>query len=269
MSAIKDIEDAAKAAIDEVANFCSEAIRGKNKEIESIRQQLAECQATNLQMRGLVDQFLVENDTTEFGCACHPGEGYTCGTCRTFDRQLPLREALALPNDATALNELIAERTKTQKEYYESVFQDGANRIAELTAEVERLKENYDLAIGITNTTLSVSDELRQQNAELTAKVESYKTAWEQSESTCRDLTGKVIHNLRNENAELTAQRDAAEDEAGRMRAESADARGYALDLERRLRTAEACAERYRILEGTECDSAIDAAIANCKEPGK
>ena len=77
-------------------------------EIESLRQQLAECQATNLQMRGLVDQFLVENDTTEFGCACHPGEGYTCGTCRTFDRQLPLRQAIALPNDATALNELIA-----------------------------------------------------------------------------------------------------------------------------------------------------------------
>lgn len=103
-----------------------------NKKIESLRQQLAECKATNLQMRGLVDQFLVENDTTEFGCACHPGEGYTCGTCRTFDRQLPLREAVALPSVATALNELIAE---------------AENRTAEACAEVAQYfkREHYDM----------------------------------------------------------------------------------------------------------------------------
>ncbi len=97
-------------------------------ETESLRQQLAECQATNGMLRGLVDQFLVENDTTEFGCACHPGEGYVCGTCRTFDRQLPLRQAIAIPNDATALNELIAE---------------AENRTAEACAKV--YLETYDL----------------------------------------------------------------------------------------------------------------------------
>lgn len=42
---------------------------------------------------------------------------------------------------------------------------------------------------------------------------------------------------------ELIRRLRSAEDEAGRMRAESADARGYALDLERRLRAEEAAQE--------------------------
>lgn len=144
------------------------------EEIEALHQQLAECQAANGKLRGFVERYLAENDTTEFGCTCHPGEGYICGTCRTFDRQLPLRQALALPNDATALNELIAERTRIIKEEFERECNDVdwllnrlcfagdnfrtdggslrlqmlvelfeqfiAERTASLTAEVERLK---------------------------------------------------------------------------------------------------------------------------------
>ena len=57
--------------------------------------------AQNQQMRGKIDEFLVKNDTSEFGCACNPGEGYVCGTCRAHARQAALREALALPDLAS------------------------------------------------------------------------------------------------------------------------------------------------------------------------
>jgi len=47
------------------------------------------------------------------------------------------RDALALPRDTSALDAYVSEKMKeavsTQKEYYESVFQDGAKRIATLT----------------------------------------------------------------------------------------------------------------------------------------
>lgn len=86
-----------------------------------LRQQLAECQAREISLSRTIGD--IKN---------HPHKtNWIIDWCN---------EALALPNDATALNELIAERMKTQKEYYESVIQDGANRIAELTAEVNNLK---------------------------------------------------------------------------------------------------------------------------------
>lgn len=105
--------------------------------IESLRQQLAECRATNGKLR---EALFFNQDAN------------TLNTQKQ-DRAFTLTgEALALPNDATALNELIAERTK------------------ELAAEVERLKkQSANRLIGVCTAGLS-NDELRQQNAELTAQ---------------------------------------------------------------------------------------------------
>lgn len=95
--------------------------------IESLRQQLAECRATNGKLREALKRL---------DSVAH----ISCGS---------VTEALALPNDATALNELIAERTE------------------ELTAEVEKWKltaeqhkENYDILNG----------DLRMKNAKLAAQ---------------------------------------------------------------------------------------------------
>ena len=79
---------------------------GYNAASESLRRQLAESQATNCKLRELLDE--IRGDI-------NPERGYA------DDTENEILKALALPNDATALNELIAERTK------------------ELTAEVERL----------------------------------------------------------------------------------------------------------------------------------
>ncbi len=104
-----------------------------------LRQQLAAQALTIKTMREALEKFIDSHEE------CTDFDGFTAQIV-SMDDYHEAQEALALPNDATALNELIAERTKTQKEYYESVFQDGANRIAELTAEVERLMAEHQAA---------------------------------------------------------------------------------------------------------------------------
>lgn len=123
----------------EVAN---ELLEASDVELESLRQQLAECHATNGKLREALDAVQQVANRSEGIAGWHLN-----GDIASWDSILPeVDEALAISNDATALNELITERTKTQKEYYESVFQDGANRIAELTAEVERLMAEHQAA---------------------------------------------------------------------------------------------------------------------------
>ncbi len=102
--------------------------------IESLRQQLAECQATNgnlLKALETIKQYLRSGNATA---------AYNY-----------IFVVLTLPNDATALNELIAERTK------------------ELTAEVERLNtvvRSWHRA----NATGGWIDDFRKQYTELTAQ---------------------------------------------------------------------------------------------------
>ena len=59
--------------------------------------------------------------------------------------------ALALHRDTSALDAYVSEKMKeavsTQKEYYESVFQDGAKRIATLTRQRDNLLAQVDLAV--------------------------------------------------------------------------------------------------------------------------
>jgi len=165
----------------EVAN---ELLEASDVELESLRQQLAECHATNGKLREALDAVQQVANRSEGIAGWHLN-----GDIASWDSILPeVDEALAISNDATALNELITERTKTQKEYYESVFQDGANRIAELNAEVERLKSGVvcgdcDGSGWLENrvegrhpcTCMTEAEPyqlLIEQNAELTAEVE-------------------------------------------------------------------------------------------------
>jgi prefoldin subunit 5 len=182
----------------EVAN---ELLEASDVELESLRQQLAECHATNGKLREALDAVQQVANRSEGIAGWHLN-----GDIASWDSILPeVDEALAISNDATALNELIAERTKTQKEYYESVFQDGANRIAELTAEVEYWKT------------------IRTENAVYFEKRE----------------------------AELTAQRDVA------------------IGILEHIRRCIPYGGFAQIHDGSATVADIDAAIANCKEPGK
>ena len=45
-----------------------------------------------------IDEFLVANDPTEFGCACDLSVGYLCGPCHADKQQQPLKSALAKIN---------------------------------------------------------------------------------------------------------------------------------------------------------------------------
>ena len=46
-----------------------------------------------------IDEFLVANDPTEFGCVCGPSVDYLCGPCHTYKQQQPLKSALAKINE--------------------------------------------------------------------------------------------------------------------------------------------------------------------------
>lgn len=179
----QDTIESLRQQLAEVTNEKREYQLEAQGQIEFLDKKLAECQAQEAKLREALKRL---------DSVAH----ISCGS---------VTEALALPNDATALNELIAERTKTQKEYYESVFQDGANRIAELTAEVEYWKT------------------IRTENAVYFEKRE----------------------------AELTAQRDVA------------------IGILEHIRRCIPYGGFAQIHDGSATVADIDAAIANCKEPGK
>lgn len=87
----------------EVAN---ELLEASDVELESLRQQLAECQATNWKLREALDAVQQVANSSEGIAGWHLN-----GDIASWDSILPeVDEALALPNDATALSELIAER---------------------------------------------------------------------------------------------------------------------------------------------------------------
>ena len=79
---------------------------------KQLTEQLAASQAYAEQLREALETL---NKVSNIGCGC-------------------VEKALSLPHDTSALDAYIAEKVKeaisTQKEYYEGVFQDEANRIA-------------------------------------------------------------------------------------------------------------------------------------------
>ena len=109
------------------SDICAKSNRGviTNARLE---EQLAASQADAEQLREALT-----------ACVCAM-QDYQAGIGITemFDKGERLgRKALALPRDTSALDAYVSEKVKeavsTQKEYYESVFQDGAKRIANLT----------------------------------------------------------------------------------------------------------------------------------------
>ena len=59
----------------------------------------AELEAALKVARDGIDEFLVANDPTEFGCACDLSVGYLCGPCHADMQQEPLKSALAKINE--------------------------------------------------------------------------------------------------------------------------------------------------------------------------
>lgn len=142
-----------------------------NKKIESLRQQLAECKATNGMLREAVSALLSRFSNKQhdqntqprtFGCN-HMSE--TCFACEGLVsgwKTIKLgKQALALLNDAAALNDLIAERT------------------ASLAEEIEKLKDYWSAECAQVDT-------LRQQNAELTVQINNLKAQISHLEYQCR-----------------------------------------------------------------------------------
>lgn len=60
---------------------------------------VAELEAALKVARDGIDEFLVANDPTEFGCACDLSVGYLCGPCHADKQQQPLKSALAKINE--------------------------------------------------------------------------------------------------------------------------------------------------------------------------
>ena len=60
---------------------------------------VAELEAVLKVARDGIDEFLVANDPTEFGCACDLSVGYLCGPCHADKQQEPLKIALAKINE--------------------------------------------------------------------------------------------------------------------------------------------------------------------------
>lgn len=139
----------------------------KRQQLEQqVTELIAERDATNWKLREALDAVQQVANSSEGIAGWHLN-----GDIASWDSILPeVDEALALPNDATALNNLIAERT------------------ASLTAEVERLKDCWS-AEG------AQVDALRQQNAELTAQRDallafaaSYIAAWNNGSTGDSDI---------------------------------------------------------------------------------
>ena len=59
----------------------------------------AELEAALKVARDGIDEFLVANDPTKFGCACDLSVGYLCGPCHADMQQEPLKIALAKINE--------------------------------------------------------------------------------------------------------------------------------------------------------------------------
>lgn len=116
--------------------------------------------------------------------------------------ELTQSTADAILSATKPLRERISElevNASTMKAYYEQAFDDGAKRIAELKAEVDRLKAECDQAWSINPTT---SEQLlRKQNAELTKQIAD-------CEQANTDIH-KWRNNYRREIARLLTQRNA------------------------------------------------------------
>lgn len=225
--------------LDSIGKDCADAI----VELDSLRQRLAECQARESErikalqeVTKLASSYICAHDETYRGGAiweicslCGAKWADDEGGKPTFKWPKAIiyaNEALALPNDATALNELIAERTadkETEVKHLLGKLTLADNAIAELTAELQ-------------STRLQMITDFGQ-----------YQEAHEKVK-------------------ELTAQRDAAMKDAERYRWLRSPTQDVGNVLDKRVGNTVEGYGVWEYRAGGELDNAIDAAIANCKE---
>ena len=205
------------------------AAKVQENEIESLFRQLTECQATNVKLRGWIEKW-----------------------CKFDSLNMDLQEWFRFSaeykalcdgaNDTTALNELIAERTKEQPD-----FDDPTH-----PAFVNGYKVGFD------------SSYLHSQITELTAEVERLNVDLAHTEACCISWAGDV-GKLSQQNAELTAQRDAAMQDAERYRFIREQSYVAVSSRKECLWIPKGIFE----IPGKGFDAAIDAAIANCNNKEK
>ena len=91
---VRELEESIESHAPEGRNYT-------NQQVVEMRQRfldkLAASQLYAEQLREAIEQYLAENDPSEFGCACDPSVGHLCGPCFAHKQQTVLRKALALP----------------------------------------------------------------------------------------------------------------------------------------------------------------------------
>ena len=97
-SEIAKLQAERDAALNEARDFESD--------IDTVTQHNVELQLETIALKSVlkvardgIDEFLVANDPTEFGCACDLSVGYLCGPCHADMQQEPLKIALAKINE--------------------------------------------------------------------------------------------------------------------------------------------------------------------------
>ena len=93
-------------------------------------------EAHNAALVAAINDYLVANDPSEFGCACDPSVGHLCGPCFAYKKQTPLREALASTPEQSLSSIRRAERERIAGMFEESGI--GGEHLAE---EIRKLED--------------------------------------------------------------------------------------------------------------------------------
>ena len=142
---VRELEESIESHAPEGRNYT-------NQQVVEMRQRfldkLAASQLYAEQLRDAIEQYLAENDPSEFGCACDLSVGHLCGPCFAHKQQTVLRKALAIPHDTSALDAYVAEKVKevTEKLHYrmEHCYSiDGMKAILDL----DGMTRQRDLAV--------------------------------------------------------------------------------------------------------------------------
>ena len=97
-AAVKQLTAERDAALNEARDFESDVDTVTQHNVELQLETIALKSALKVARDG-IDEFLVANDPTEFGCACDLSVGYLCGPCHADKQRQPLNSALAKINE--------------------------------------------------------------------------------------------------------------------------------------------------------------------------
>ena len=109
----------------ESANQFVEFMHGPHSQVaterDELRQQLAISQLEAKRLRESVDQYLIENDPSNFGCACDLSVGHLCGPCFAHKQQTVLRQALSSPTSTDELDAYVSGKVKSISRFREDL----------------------------------------------------------------------------------------------------------------------------------------------------